>query len=282
MPIKKDASGRRSIEMELVLPGTPEQIWEALATGAGNTAWFTRVTVEERVGGRIHFDFGPNGTSTGEVTAWEPPRLFGYVERDWSAGAPPVATEITITGRGGDRTVVRMVHSLFSTSDDWDDQLEGFEKGWPFFFDVLRVYLSHFAGQPAASFMVAANVDGDHLEVWKRLTESMGLAGANVGERVATAAEPERMSGVVERARQTRDDRFVLMRLEGPTPGIAAFATYPAGSQVTVSIGRYLYGPDAAARAGAAERQWRAWLADWSEERGAKNEERRTLSARLE
>ena len=152
MPIKKDETGKRWVEMEFVAPGTPEQLWQAMATGPGNTAWFTKATVDERVGGEIQFDFGTRGTQSGEVTAWEPPHRFAYVERHWSEGAPPVATEITITARSGDTCVVRMVHSLFTSSDEWDDQIEGFEKGWPAFFAVLRLYLTHFPGQRAASF----------------------------------------------------------------------------------------------------------------------------------
>ena len=35
MTIKRDPSGRRSIEVEVEVPGTPEEVWEALATGAG-------------------------------------------------------------------------------------------------------------------------------------------------------------------------------------------------------------------------------------------------------
>ena len=101
MPIKKDGTGKRSVEMEVLVPGTPEQVWQAMATGAGNTAWFTRTTVEERSGGEIRFDFGANGSSVGEVTAWEPPHRFGYVEHEWNETAPPVATEVTITGRSG-------------------------------------------------------------------------------------------------------------------------------------------------------------------------------------
>ncbi|WP_292074478.1 SRPBCC domain-containing protein [Mesorhizobium sp.] len=151
MPIKKDETGKHWVEMEFITPGTPEQVWRAIATGSGNTAWFTKTTIDEHVGGRLHFDFGPNGASTGEVTIWEPPFRFGYVEREWSEGAPPVATEITVTSRSGDHCVVRMVHSLFASTDDWDDQLEGFESGWPGFFEVLRVYLSHFAGEKASS-----------------------------------------------------------------------------------------------------------------------------------
>ena len=173
MPIKKDDSGKRWVEMEFITPGTPEQVWQALATGPGNTAWFTKTTVDERVGGAIRFDFGPDGGSAGEVTTWEPPFKFGYVERDWMPGAPPVATEITITSRSGDRCVVRMVHSLFASADNWDDQLEGFEGGWPGFFEVLRLYLAHFAGKPAAAIRVAASRPGGDQEAWSLLTKAL-------------------------------------------------------------------------------------------------------------
>jgi uncharacterized protein YndB with AHSA1/START domain len=51
MPIRKDGKGNRWVEMEFVTPGTPEQVWEAMATGPGNAAWFTKATIEERAGG---------------------------------------------------------------------------------------------------------------------------------------------------------------------------------------------------------------------------------------
>jgi uncharacterized protein YndB with AHSA1/START domain len=140
MPIRKDGTGNRWVEMEFVTPGTPEQVWAAMATGPGNAAWFMSATIEQRVGGAFRLDFGQGASSSGEVTIWDPPHRFGYVERDWSEGAPPVTTEIAITSRSGGRCVVRMVHLLTSTTDDWDDQMESFEAGWPGFFDVLRIY----------------------------------------------------------------------------------------------------------------------------------------------
>jgi len=260
MPLKKDGTGKRWVEMELVVPGTPEQVWNAFATGPGNTAWFTKATVDERVGGKIHFDLGPNGSSTGEVTAWDPPLRFGYVERDWSEGAPPVATEVTITSRSGDQCVVRMVHSLFSSTDDWDDQLEGFEKGWPAFFDVLRIYLTHFAGRPAASFLAQASVDGDNLAAWKRLTDQLALVGADAAERRTTASQPEPLSGVIEHIDQLGHERILLMRLDGPAPGVAMFGVYDAGPRVNVALMLYLYGDDAAPRANASQQKWQAWM----------------------
>ena len=262
MPIKKDGTGKRWVEMEFIASGTPEQLWQAMATGPGNTAWFTKATIEERVGGSLQFHFGPDVNSSGEVTVWQPPNFFGYVERDWNGNAPPVATEITITARSGTSCLVRMVHSLFSATDDWDDQLEGFESGWPGFFDVLRVYLKHFAGRKAASFIAITSTTGEHPEVWKRLQDSLGLFGANVGERRTTSARPEALSGVVERVDQGEKIRMILLRLERPQPGVALVGTYMSGSGVNVSMSMYLYGDDVEGAAEQSARKWREWLGE--------------------
>lgn len=258
MPIKKDGSGKRWVEMEFLTPGTPEQVWEAMA-GAGNAAWFTRAEIEGQVGGSFHLDFGQGATSSGKVTAWEPPHHFGYVEFGWAEGAPPVATEISITARSGDTCVVRMVHSLFTSSDDWDDQVESFETGWPGFFAVLKVYLRHFAGLKAASFMAMESAEADSLATWKWLLGALGLAGADVGERRVVSG-PEAMSGVVERVHQDDRQRYILLRLDDRDAGVALIGTYDKGSGTNMSLCRYFYGDDAEKRAAATEPRWRDWL----------------------
>jgi uncharacterized protein YndB with AHSA1/START domain len=272
MPIRKDGE-KRWVEMELLVPGTPEQVWQAMATGPGNAAWFVRADIEPRAGGAFRIDFGQGATSAGEVTRWEPPHHFGYVEREWEPGAPPVATEITITARSGSACVVRMVHALFTSSDAWDDQVEGFEKGWPGFFGVLRVYLAHFAGMNAASFMAMQPADAETMEVWGRLCESLGLSGANVGERRTTESGPEPWSGIVEQVYQDRQQRWVLVRVDEPSAGIVlAGAIAPQakmgdmearvgmGAGTNVSVNRYFYGDGVEALAAEAEERWREWL----------------------
>jgi uncharacterized protein YndB with AHSA1/START domain len=143
MPLKKDENGKRWVEMSLLVSTTPERLWDAIATGQGYAAWFAKAEVEPRVGGTIAFDFGALGKTKGEVTVWEPPRRFGYIENEWKAGAPPIATEITIETQADGQCLMTMVHTLTASTNDWDGDLDGFERGWPDFFVKLRALLEN-------------------------------------------------------------------------------------------------------------------------------------------
>ena len=50
---------RREIRLELEVPGTIEEVWDAIATGPGITSWYVPHTVEERQGGAATASFGP-------------------------------------------------------------------------------------------------------------------------------------------------------------------------------------------------------------------------------
>jgi hypothetical protein len=171
-----------------------------------------------------------------------------------------VATEIVITSRSGNRCLVRMVHSLFTSSDDWDDQIEGFEKGWPGFFAVLRSYLTHFTGASAASFIASAPASTDSLSTWLRLCELLGLAGANVGEHRTASSGPEPWSGVVEHVHQDSKQRYVLLRVDAPSPGLVLTGTDDKGGSTTVSLCQFFYGENAGTLAAESEPRTREWL----------------------
>lgn len=263
MPLHKDESGRRYVELEVLVPGTPEQVWQAIATGPGMSAWFTTTSVEERVGGAISFDFGDENcgqdVSSGKVTAWDPPRRLAYEEYGWSGDAPPVATEVTVTSRSGDKCVIRMVHSLFTERDDWDDELESFETGWPGFFEILKAYLADFAGQPAATVRAMAGHSSE-LEAWTKLTGALNVAGLNVGERHETPAGTPRLAGVVRRIHQDANFREVMIRIDEPAPGVAILGACMMGDEARAMASVYFYGADAAATAEAEQPQWTSWL----------------------
>lgn len=264
MPLHKDESGRRYVELEVLVPGTPEQVWQAIATGPGMSAWFTTTSIEECVGGAISFDFGAENcgsdVSSGKVTAWDPPNRFAYEEYDWSGDAPPVATEVTVTSRSGDRCVIRMVHSLFTERDDWDDELESFETGWPGFFEVLKIYLGDFAGQRAATVRVMAGHAAGDLQAWTKLTEALNLAGANAGERRETPPDAPRLAGVVRRVHQDASFRELMLRIDQPAPGLAVLGACMMGDEARAMASIYFYGADAAETAAAQQGEWSSWL----------------------
>ena len=47
----------RRIENPIEVPGTPEEVWEAIATSHGIECWFVPAEVEPR-GGRVALDMG--------------------------------------------------------------------------------------------------------------------------------------------------------------------------------------------------------------------------------
>jgi uncharacterized protein YndB with AHSA1/START domain len=261
MSLKKEASGSRSVQLEFEVPGTPEQVWQAIATGPGISSWFVPSRVEERVGGAVAFELGGGMESSGVVTGWEPPRRFAYEEPDWSPGAPPLATEFLVESRSGDACVVRIVHSLFTSSDEWDDQVEGFEAGWTSFFDILRIYLAHFVGQPCSPLRLMGTASGSEAEAWDGLAAALGLAGAVPGERRNTAASgAPALSGIVERDGKGKSPHEILLRLDEPAPGVALIGAYAWGGQAHAAISLFLYGDRAPAAMTRDEPLWQAWM----------------------
>jgi len=262
MAVKKDGNGRRWVEMDVVLQASPEQVWKAVSTGAGYTAWFTRTTLDERIGGKIEFHMGPGATSVGEITRWQPPAKLSYVERGWMEGAPDCETDITLTSRSGGRTLFRMSHSLATSKEDLDEALESFEWGWQGFFEVLRLYLKYHAGQDAAMVQSMVQSKADVPTVWRKLTASLALQSAIVGERV-NLSKPDPLTAVVERVSQDSKLSALTLHLEAPARA-AIVGAFSWGGQTMASVTGYFYGADAGRIAAASEPRWKAWLQETS------------------
>ena len=201
MSVKKEASGRRSIQVDVEVPGTPEDVWDAVATGPGVSSWFVPTEFEERDGQPVAVtsNFGPGMQTRSAVTRWDPPRMFAAQGEGWG-GSPPIATEWSVEPRPGGVCRVRVVHSLVASTDDWDTQLESTELGWPGFFRTLRIYLTHFRGLRSAIMQFVVPVAGTEADAWDTLTAALGLAGVRVGQRWTAPAGVPPLSGVAEYA----------------------------------------------------------------------------------
>ncbi len=260
MSVKKEASGRRSIQVEVEVPGTPEEVWRAIATGPGISSWFVPAAFEERDGTPVSLtlNFGPGMESRSPVTVWDPPRRFVAESDGWMPGSPSIADEWTVEARSGGTCVVRIVHSLFASTDEWDSQLEGTESGWPAFFRILRIYLSHFAGQPSAPMQWIAPAAGTPAEAWQTLTAALQLHGVPAGQRWAAPTGVPALSGVVEHV--TERPKHALLRLDQPGPGVAALGAVNFGGSAMVTLNFYLYGDQAEAIVARETPQWDAWV----------------------
>ena len=260
MSVKKEASGRRSVQVEVEVPGTPEEVWQAIATGPGISSWFVPTEFEERDGKPVAMtlNFGPGMESRAVVTAWDPPRRFAAESAGWIPSSPPIATEWSVEARAGGVCVVRVVHSLFASTDDWDGQLEGTEFGWPGFFRILRLYLTHFRGQRSALMQWNALPTGTEVEAWETLTAALGLKGVSAGQRWTAPAGVPSLGGVVEPADQY--PHHAVLRLDKPGPGVADLGAANAGGAVMVTISFYLYGDQAAGTVARETPLWQAWI----------------------
>ncbi|MBL0937697.1 MAG: SRPBCC domain-containing protein [Gemmatimonadaceae bacterium] len=262
MSVKKEANGRRAVQVEVEVPGTPEQVWQAIATGPGISSWFVPAQVEEQDGKPIAvtLEFGPGMSSRSVVKTWDPPHTFIRESDGWVPGSPPLGTEFHIEAKAGGTCIVRVVQSLFASTDDWDGQLTGAEEGWPGIFRILRLYLTHFRGQPSANMQLMAPVSGTPADAWTALTAATGIGGIAVGQRfVAPAGTPE-FAGVVE---YVSDSPFgALLRLDTPGPGVAALGTIEFGDTVMATVTFFMYGDNAAATTARETPRWQAWLGE--------------------
>jgi uncharacterized protein YndB with AHSA1/START domain len=257
--VKKEASGRRSVQVEVEVPGTPEEVWKAIATGPGISSWFVPTEFEERDGKPVAVTsrFGPGIEARAAVTVWNPPRMFAAQGESYG-GMPPIATEWSVEARAGGVCLVRVVHSLFASTDDWDDQLEGAKSGWLGFFRTLLIYLTHFRGQRSEIRQFVAPVAGTEAEAWETLTAVLGQKGLSVGQRWTAPAGVPSLSGLAEHVSQNPYD--ALLRLDKPGPGVAAVGAFNLAGQSMVALNFYHYGDQAAETAARQTPMWQTWF----------------------
>lgn len=262
MSVKKEASGRRSVQVEVEVPGTPEEVWQAIATGPGISCWLVPTEIEERSGKpvAIKLNFGPGMEFTSPVTAWNPPLKWASESAGMVPGSPPIASEWSVEARGGGTCIVRIVQSLFASTDDWDNQLEAGAAAWPGFLRALRIYLTHFRGQRSTTMKWVVPIEATEAEAWKTATAALGLKGVRVGQRWTSpgGAGVPAFSGVVEY--YTENPYDALLRLDKPGPGIAALGAFNCGGPSMVALGFYLYGDQAAGTVARETPLWDAWF----------------------
>ncbi|MEW9533704.1 SRPBCC domain-containing protein [Microbispora sp. NPDC049125] len=241
------------LRKEIELDATPDQVWEAIATGPGVDSWFMgRNEIEPGEGGRGSLTLlGMTERST--VTGWEPGKRFAF-RGDENPDGTFMAIEYLIEGREGGSTVLRLVQNGFM-GDNWETEYEAMKTGWDLYLVKLAQYLTYFPGRTAKAVSVFRPQAPRQEEAWAAVTRELGLTGPAV-----ELGDPVRLA------------------VDGlpPAEGVVAFAGLPHLLGVRTADGFYGFihsGPD---RGSAfvlghhifsedvdheqAERAWQAWL----------------------
>jgi uncharacterized protein YndB with AHSA1/START domain len=188
------------VRKEIALDATPEEVWEAIATGPGVDSWVMgRNEIDPHVGGKTRMTLGGQ-TEESTVTTWKPGGHLAYRTPE-NADGTFMAFEYLIEGREGGGTVVRLVHSGF-LGDDWETEYEAMNEGWDMYLHKLAQYLTYFRGRRARVVSAFRPQASPPERVWEVLTEKLGLSGTvNEGDRAHLTAEglPE-VEGVVDYA----------------------------------------------------------------------------------
>ena len=147
---------------QIVVPATPERLWEAVATTEGNAAWLFPNEID------------PSGAA---ATSWDPPRHFAIrqEQRDWFN-----ALEFIIEDRGDGTSALRYVHCGVFPPEGFDAQNEAIQQHTDFYLHTLGEYLEHFDGRPATYIGEApGGIQGPPTSAspngFKRLQQALGL-----------------------------------------------------------------------------------------------------------
>ena len=137
----------RTLELVREVPAPPEAVWEALTEPEGLRQWFPLdARVEPGKGGSIWLSWGPGCEGEAPIHRWDPPHHFGWTESygEDDAGRPiEITVDLHVEGREG-VTVVRLVQSGFSASEDWDEMYDALKDGWTYFlFNLAFYFLKH-------------------------------------------------------------------------------------------------------------------------------------------
>jgi uncharacterized protein YndB with AHSA1/START domain len=224
-------SGEFEVRREVVLPATPEQVWAAVATGPGLTAWFMPMALDP---------------ASDTVTAWEPGSRLA-VRTPAAEGGAAQTFEYRIEP-GTDGTVLRFVHGGLAT-----DELAGITgRGWDMYLHTLAQYLRHFPGRAATYIEAEAPQSSADASAWPVLLRALGLPEA-VGPGDAVRVTPdglEPLAGTVD---------YLAADFLGIRTSDALYRFHGrAALGMTIAVGHHLYrdgvDPERTTRA------WRTWL----------------------
>lgn len=149
----------RTIELAVIVDGSPERLFEIWSTAEGVESFFGRQgRIEPRVGGLYEIRFGPRpdgklaGPRGTRILRFEPGTALDF---EWEM--PQFAKELNKTplptwvevrfeqySPAPEQTLVRVAHKGFGTGEAWDRSYDFFQRNWFEILFRLKLHCAYF------------------------------------------------------------------------------------------------------------------------------------------
>ena len=165
---------KRSVEAEVAIEASIEDVWDALTTADGLARWFPpEAEVEPGEGGRIVLDWEGFHRWEMNIEAWEPPQHLraANVMLEGAAAEPP-AIDFRLED-DGEQVWLTVVHGGFPPGNG--ELLEAVERGWRYELRSLKQYLEHHPGETRRMIHLFRPVKSDPEDIWMRTFNREGF-----------------------------------------------------------------------------------------------------------
>jgi hypothetical protein len=232
------------ITREVELHGTPDAVFQAVATGEGNASWLFPSEITSAEGGET--------SDGGKVLVWDPPNRFTVRAEGPDGWFNQLEYRIEAHGDGA---ILRYVHSGVFDEVGWDGQYDAVNSHTDFYLHTLGQYVRYFSprtatyvgGGPGGLSGPEASMTPD---AFTELQAALGVPeGASTGDRVQLAHDD--VEGVID----YRAEHFLGIRTGDAL--YRFFGRNAFGGPVGMSIHHFGENVDAE-KTGAA---WTQWLA---------------------
>jgi uncharacterized protein YndB with AHSA1/START domain len=209
-------SNTRDLELSVELDASPEDVFRAVTDGTEIAKWFApeaRVTPPEGGNkGRIWISWGEGMSVEHEIEIFDAPKRMRHPSGRNGETKAPLYAEWSIEAREGGKTTLRLVHSGFSASADWDHEYEAHGRGWRLMLQNLRHYFARHPHEPAVHLLFTSNVQSPRRSIWTTLLGAFGWsAPPRVGDQFRfTTPTGGVLTGVVDLVMDTRDLALVV------------------------------------------------------------------------
>src|ERR1700733_2988222 len=180
---------------EMPVDATPDEVWEAIASGPGVDSWLMgRTEIDSASKSSTFSMFGE--VSTASITAWEPGHRYATQE-DKNPDGTFMAFEWLIAARDGGGAVVSVVTSG-PLGGNWEAECSGVSGAFQVYMTKLAVYLKHVATRTAKnSLFLPGPITKDS---WGAMTAAVGVSADAADGQPARLSVPgiEPVDGTVE------------------------------------------------------------------------------------